>query len=139
MSTLLSRSNAWMESAKNAMSRIRENDAFMDCACFNIQQAIEFLLKYELDTIKVKYGETHNIMELVRLFKNSKYDLSTIENLFMMADTITEWEFNIRNGKDIIVTRRRIVMACTIYYDLLDLFQGRTKNDDNNDNPDNPY
>lgn len=44
MSTMYSRSVAMLRQAKNALLCVSEDDAFLDVACFETQQAIEFLI-----------------------------------------------------------------------------------------------
>ena len=43
MSTMYSRSVAMLRQAKNAILSVLEDDAFLDVACFETQQAVEFL------------------------------------------------------------------------------------------------
>ena len=45
MSTMYSRSVAMLRQAKNAILSVSEDDAFLDVACFETQQAVEFLIK----------------------------------------------------------------------------------------------
>lgn len=45
MSTMSSRAVAMFEQSKNALGRVGEDDAYLDVACFEAQQAIEFLIK----------------------------------------------------------------------------------------------
>ena len=43
MSTMYSRSVAMLRQSKNAILSVSEDDAFLDVACFETQQAVEFL------------------------------------------------------------------------------------------------
>ena len=45
MSTMYSRSVAMLSQAKNALNSVSEDEAYLDVACFETQQAIEFLIK----------------------------------------------------------------------------------------------
>ena len=45
MSTMYSRSAAMLEQSKNALKMVQEDDAYLDVACFETQQALEFLMK----------------------------------------------------------------------------------------------
>lgn len=48
MSTMYSRSVAMLQQSKNALTKVSEDDAYLDVACFEAQQAIEFLMKANL-------------------------------------------------------------------------------------------
>ena len=45
MSTMYSRSLVMLEQSKLALSKVSIDDAYLDVACFEAQQAIEFLMK----------------------------------------------------------------------------------------------
>ena len=45
MSTMYSRSVVMLEQAKNALEHSSLDEAYLDIACFETQQAIEFLIK----------------------------------------------------------------------------------------------
>ena len=44
MSTMYSRSVVMLEQSREALKRVSEDEAFLDAACFEAQQAIEFLI-----------------------------------------------------------------------------------------------
>ena len=46
MSKLLERAKVKLENAQNDYDKIQKSDAYLDDCCFNLQQAIEFTLKY---------------------------------------------------------------------------------------------
>lgn len=46
------------EQAKNALGRVSIDDAYLDVACFETQQALEFLIKAILQENGVEYGKT---------------------------------------------------------------------------------
>lgn len=45
MSTMYNRSLVMFEQSKNALGKIADDNAYLDVACFEAQQAIEFLMK----------------------------------------------------------------------------------------------
>lgn len=49
MSKLLHRAHTKLALAQYSIERINEDDAFLDSACFEIQQSIEFALKYWIE------------------------------------------------------------------------------------------
>ena len=53
MSTMYGRSVVMFQQSKNALAKVSEDDAYLDVACFEDQQAIEFLMK----GILLEYGK----------------------------------------------------------------------------------
>ena len=47
MSTMYSRSAVMLEQSKAALTHMAEDDAYLDAACFEAQQALEFLRMQE--------------------------------------------------------------------------------------------
>lgn len=45
MGTMYSRSVVMLRQSKDALKRVTEDDAYLDAACFETQQALEFLMK----------------------------------------------------------------------------------------------
>lgn len=68
MSTMYSRSVAMLSQAKNALLSVQEDDAFLDVACFETQQAVEFLIKAILLENGIPYDKSHDIRYLLSLF-----------------------------------------------------------------------
>lgn len=54
MSTMYSRSVAMLRQAQNALLSVSEDEAFLDVACFETQQAVELLTgKKAVDMVRV--------------------------------------------------------------------------------------
>lgn len=101
MSTMFSRSIAMFEQSKNALCRVGEDDAYLDVACFEAQQAIEFLIKAILLEHGIAYDKTHDIGYLLSLLRQTKFVFDKIEALELLSDTITNWEEGSRYGKGV--------------------------------------
>ena len=67
MSTMYNRSLVMFEQSKNALGKIANDDAYLDVACFEAQQAIEFLMKAILMEYGIPYNRTHDIRYLLNL------------------------------------------------------------------------
>ena len=55
------------EQSKNALGKIANDDAYLDVACFEAQQAIEFLMNAILIEYGIPYNRTHDIRYLLNL------------------------------------------------------------------------
>lgn len=67
MSTMYSRSVVMLEQAKNALEHSSLDEAYLDIACFETQQAIEFLIKAILLENGKSYDKSHDIRYLLSL------------------------------------------------------------------------
>lgn len=105
MSTMYSRSVAMLSQAKDAIGKIFKDDAFLDIACFETQQAVEFLIKAILLENGVSYGKTHDIRYLLSLLDETGFEFEKKDSLELLSDTITDWEESSRYGKGINTTR----------------------------------
>ena len=67
-------------------------DSILDKACFDAQQALEFLIKAILLNYNISFDNTHNISYLASLLETSGLKFDRAEELQLLADTITSWE-----------------------------------------------
>lgn len=63
MSTLYDRSKVSIWKASLSLQHVADDDAFLDSACFDTQQAIEFILKFILSEHGVSY-KRHMILDI---------------------------------------------------------------------------
>ena len=122
MSTMYSRSVAMFEQSKKALSSINIDDAYIDIACFETQQAIEFLIKAILLENGVEYSKTHDIRYLLSLLEQTGFEFEKMEALDTLADTITDWEQSSRYGKGIRTTEQTIKRIHNIYINMNETF-----------------
>ena len=81
MSTMYSRSVAMLRQAKNAILSVSEDDAFLDVACFETQQAVEFLIKAILLENGIPYDKSHDIRYLLVLLEEIPFTFEKQEAL----------------------------------------------------------
>lgn len=115
MSTMYSRSIAMLEQSENALHKVGEDDAFLDVACFEAQQAIEFLLKAVLLDNGIAYDKSHDIRYLLSLLEKTSFTFDKYEALDMLADTITDWEEHSRYGKGVRTSVQTVQRVHNIY------------------------
>ena len=87
--------------AKDALKKISEDDAYLDIACFETQQALEFLIKEILNEKGIPYPKSHDIGFLLSLLAETGFTFEGFEPLVLLSGTVTDWEENSRYGKGI--------------------------------------
>ncbi len=122
MSTLYDRSKVSIWKASLSLQHVADDDAFLDSACFDTQQAIEFILKFILSEHGVRYKKTHDIRYLAELLDTTTFKFDKSAELNNMADTITNWETGSRYGSGVRTTAKAIHNAHDIYKSIDDAF-----------------
>jgi HEPN domain-containing protein len=112
---MYSRSVAMLRQAKNALLSVSKDDAYLDVACFETQQAVEFLIKAVLLENGVPYDKSHDIRYLVTLLDNIQFSFEKKDSLELLASTITDWEESSRYGKGVRTTVQTIQRVHNIY------------------------
>lgn len=115
MSTMYSRSLVMLEQSKTALSKVGEDDAFLDVACFEAQQAVEFLLKAVLLDNGIAYDKSHDIRYLLSLLDDTDFTFDKYDALDLLADTITDWEEHSRYGKGVRTSVQTVQRVHNIY------------------------
>ena len=115
MSTMYSRSLVMLEQSKLALNKVSIDDAYLDVACFEAQQAIEFLMKAILIDNGIPYNKSHDIRYLVDLLDNTAFGFEKHEALDLIADTVTDWEEHSRYGKGIKTSVQTVQRVHNIY------------------------
>ena len=118
MSTMYSRSVVMLEQAREALNRVSEDEAFLDAACFETQQAIEFLIKAILLENGVPYNKSHDIRYLFDLLKETGFTFEKSEALDLLADTITDWEESSRYGRGVRTSVQTVKRVHNIYWSM---------------------
>ena len=96
MSKLLARAKAKKFSADNSYNFMSIDDAYIDECCFNLQQAIEFTLKYLVEMSGENYIENHDIRAQMNKLKNLDQFIPCENKLRQMASTINTWAVETR-------------------------------------------
>jgi HEPN domain-containing protein len=119
---MYSRSVAMLQQSKNALEKATEDDAFLDVACFETQQAIEFLIKAILLENGISYSKSHDIRYLLTLLEQVNFSFEKMDSLDLLADTITDWEENSRYGKGVHTTVQTVQRVHNIYKSMNEAF-----------------
>lgn len=135
MSTLYDRSQVSIWKASLSLQHVAGDDAFLESACFDTQQAIEFILKFILSEHGANYKKTHDIRYLAELLDTATFKFDKSAELNNMADTITNWETGICCGSDIRTTVEAIHSAHDIYKSINDAFMRMQENLNRNPKP----
>lgn len=92
MSKLLSRAEVSFENANHNYGRIHIDDCYMDACCYNLQQSIEFSLKFLVEMTGQQYAENHDIRANINILNRVDYHVSYEKELRNMASTLYSWE-----------------------------------------------
>lgn len=122
MCRMYSRSKVMFEQSKEALAKVATDDAYLDAACFEAQQALEFLLKEILGENGVAYERTHSIGYLAEQLRAIDFSFDRSDDLELLADTITGWEEGSRYGKGVRTTAQTVRRVHNIYKSLNDAF-----------------
>ena len=96
MSKLLARAKAKRFSAENSYNNITIDDAYIDECCFNLQQTIEFCLKYLVEMAGEVYLENHDIRSQINRLKKLNQYIPCEDKLRLLASLINSWEVETR-------------------------------------------
>lgn len=122
MSTMYSRSVVMLEQAQNALEHVTLDDAFLDVACFETQQAVEFLMKAILLEYGKPYDKSHDVRYLLSLLQEVGFEFDKQDALDLLADTITDWEEHSRYGKGVRTTQQTVKRVHNIYKSMNEKF-----------------
>ena len=128
---MIKRSEISLEKSKYALDAFQKNNktAYLDSACFDAQQAIEFLLK----GILMEYGAffeeggipkhlKHNIGYILDKVTECGFTFPSKDALSDISDTITGWEQEGRYGSGIKTPVNAVLKAYKIYDDIMSAF-----------------
>jgi HEPN domain-containing protein len=121
-----------LQQSKNALTRAQEDEAFLDVACFEAQQAIEFLIKAILLENGVAYSKSHDIRYLLSHLEEINFVFEKMDSLNLLSDTITDWEESSRYGKGVRTTVQTVQRVHNIYESMNEAFlKTQEKNNSN--------
>ena len=121
------RSKVSLKKAQDALKEYEKcgGDEWLDSACFDTQQAIEFLLKGILLSFGIEYERKHDIYYLVELVRKTDLIVTRLDELELLAATLTSWEEGSRYGKGIKTSINTVRRFHNIYSDILQAFLDR--------------
>lgn len=120
MSKLLARAKAKKFNADNSYNYISVDDAYVDECCFNLQQTIEFCLKYLVEINGEHYIENRDIRAQMNKLKSLGKFIPCEEKLRLMASTINSWEVETRCNDNFVALLEDIDEVRIIATELID-------------------
>ena len=119
MSKLLARAKAKKFNVENSFNFMSLDDAYIDECCFNLQQAIEFSLKYLVEINGENYIENHDIRAQINKLKKMDKSIPCEEKLRLLASTINSWEVETRYNDNFVALYEDIVEVKEIMNQLI--------------------
>ncbi len=114
MSKLLRRAKTKLNNANNSFQKIAEDDAYADDCCYNLQQCIEFTLKYLIEINGSRYVENHDIRAQLNLLKKISVSVPMEKDLRLFAATLNSWEDEARHNDDFVSSEEEMQDAFSI-------------------------
>ena len=111
-----------LQQSKNALTKTADDDAYLDVACFEAQQSLEFLMKAILLENGIPYDKSHDIRYLLSLMEGIGFEFERQDSLELLADTITDWEEGSRYGKGVRTTEQTVRRVHNIYNSMNEAF-----------------
>lgn len=128
MCKMYNRSFVMLEQSKTALGNVAIDDAYLDVACFEAQQAIEFILKAILLDYGIKYDKSHDVRYLLGLVVETGFTFDKMDALDILADTVTSWEEKSRYGKGIKTQVQTVQRVHNIYKSINEAYLQRQMN-----------
>ena len=129
MSKLLARAKAKLFSAENSYNYISLDDAYVDECCFNLQQSIEFALKYLVEMHGENFVENHDIRAQINKLKKLDVYIPCEEKLRYLASTINSWEVETRYNDNFVALLEDIEDVRKIASELIDYCDSLVKSE----------
>ena len=130
MSKLLARAKAKKFNVENSFNFMSLDDAYIDECCFNLQQAIEFSLKYLVEINGENYIENHDIRAQINKLKKMDKYIPCEEKLRLLASTINSWEVETRYNDNFVALYEDIVEVKEIMNQLITYCESLTSSVD---------
>lgn len=124
MSKLLARAKAKRSNVINSYQQMSLDDAYIDECCYNLQQGIEFCLKYVVEMLGESYVETHDIRAQLNILKKLNVEIPCEKELRMLASTINSWETETRYNDNFVALIEDIDDAIIILDKLISYSEG---------------
>lgn len=114
MSRLFDKSKVYLNSAKYTFKCFSDDDMYLTKTCFDIQQSIEFVIKYLLEENAIKYPRTHDLHVLLELLPYNIKSYAIFNKIKINAAMYTKWEAEARYNDDFFVLIDDIKEAITL-------------------------
>lgn len=124
MSKLFARAKAKRANVINSYQQMSLDDAYIDECCYNLQQGIEFCLKYVVEMLGESYVETHDIRAQLNMLKKLNVEIPCEKELRMLASTLNSWEAETRYNDNFVALIEDIDDAIVILDKLISYSEG---------------
>lgn len=120
MSKLLARAKVKYRNALNDYYQFSVDDAYIDDCCYNLQQSIEYCLKYIVELNGSNYVENHDIRAQLNKLKELKAKFPFEEAIRKNASIINSWETESRYNDDFTALIEDIDEIMSLTKDIID-------------------
>ena len=96
MSNLLSRAKVSLNNARSNWQNASLDDAYINSACFQLQQSFEFALKFAVELEGKTYIKNHDLRAQLNLLTNSKVSKGILNNIASKSEMYNKWEVESR-------------------------------------------
>jgi len=127
MSKLLSRAEVALDNAEYNYGRISIDDCYMDACCYNLQQSIEFSLKFLVEMAGQQYAENHDIRANINILNKLGYHVTDEKELRNMASTLYSWETESRYRDSFVAVVEEVEEAFVYARNLLNEAQNKVR------------
>lgn len=90
------------------ISKISEDDSYLDLTCFNVHQSLELLLKYIIESLGYQAPKTHAIDDLLEYTRSFGFEYSRFDELQALTYEVNKWETTSRYGSGIKTTISKV-------------------------------
>ena len=124
MSKLLARAKVKLFNAKNDYRNVSLDDAYIDDCCYNLQQCIEFGLKFIVEMNGENYVENHDVRAQINKLKTIGVTLPFENEIRILASTLNSWEAESRYKDDFTALGEDIEDAMKLAEKIVDYCEG---------------
>ena len=131
MCMMVKKSRVWLSYAKDSLDKYKNNggDEWLDGACYNCQQSIEFLAKgillgygvyFGINGLDKRFG--HDISFILEKLDEVGFTFDKHDDLELLSTTLTSWEEKGRYGEGIRTSVQTIYRAFKIYDSMMEAY-----------------
>ena len=104
---LLARAIIDLKQVEPNVARMVEDELFLDAAAYHLQQGIEKIMKYVINSNGEKFNKTHKILELCQSMDG--YNIRYPEWLYENAELLTSYAEDTRYSDDLVGNKRKVL------------------------------
>lgn len=119
MSKLFSRAKTRLQTAKYSWKMRREDDSYVDAACFDLQQCMEFCLKTLVELNNESYVQNHDLRAQLNKLAKIGVNFPVFEKIAQNASTFNSWETESRYKDSFVALSQDVELAFQICEELI--------------------